>query len=123
MVGGVKIVILVLSCAILGVLGKQCYSCNSYTDNDHTACIDPMSPYPSVNYTTCADSSVCTRVSYVTQKQFVVSRGCDLSSNTCTAIYNTLVAYYPDLSTFNSYYCTSDYCNSLSGLEYSNELK
>jgi hypothetical protein len=75
-----------------------------------------MSPYPQVNLTSCPDNYVCTRVSYITQKQFVVSRGCDPSGDTCNNIYNSLASYYPDVAAFVCYYCASDYCNGQSGL-------
>ncbi|XP_066154289.1 uncharacterized protein [Euwallacea fornicatus] len=114
---------LVVISLVAGVLSRGCYQCNSYSDRDHTACIDPMSPYPLVNYTTCPDSNVCTRVSYVTQKQFVVSRSCDLGGDTCNNIYRSLISYYPDLSTFNCYSCSRDYCNDASGVASASELK
>ncbi|XP_066257154.1 uncharacterized protein [Euwallacea similis] len=115
--------VLVVVSMVAGALSKGCYQCNSYSDRDHTACIDPMSPYPAVNYTTCSDSYVCTRVSYVTQKQFVVSRSCDPSGDTCNNIYRSLISYYPDLSTFNCYSCSGNYCNDVSGVAYASEVK
>ncbi|KAL1505453.1 hypothetical protein ABEB36_005021 [Hypothenemus hampei] len=118
-----SLALLVLLCSIAGVMSKYCYQCNSYSDKDHTACVDPMSPYPSVNFTTCSNSNVCTRVSYITQKQFVVSRSCDLPTDTCNSIYRSLLSYYPDLASFNCYTCNSDYCNSAAGLAYVSELK
>ncbi|XP_030767258.1 uncharacterized protein LOC115891007 [Sitophilus oryzae] len=118
----VLVAFVVLATTSTGVFGSiGCYLCNSYNDANKLACIDPMSA--TVNITTCANNYVCTRVSYVTQKVFVTSRGCDLSGDTCNNIYKTLVAYYPDLSTFNCYYCTTNYCNSLSGLEIQKQLE
>ncbi|KAF7279365.1 hypothetical protein GWI33_007309 [Rhynchophorus ferrugineus] len=122
MVKYLLLVTFVVACTSLsGVLGSiGCYYCNSYNDADHTACLDPMSVY--VNTTACPDNYVCTRVSYVTQKTFVTSRGCDPAGDTCNNIYKTLVAYYPDLATFNCYYCTYNYCNSASGLQIERQL-
>ncbi|XP_050300184.1 uncharacterized protein LOC126738779 [Anthonomus grandis grandis] len=114
--------VLVFLCLVAGGFAtRACYQCNSYTDRDHTACVDPMSPYPYVNYTFCPDTYLCTRVSYITQKQYVVSRGCDPAGNTCNNIYQTLYAYYPDISSFNCYTCSANYCNGASGLKYTTE--
>ncbi|CAG9771663.1 unnamed protein product [Ceutorhynchus assimilis] len=119
-----SLAIFVLACSLSAVFAaRSCYLCNSYTDYDHTACVDPMSPYPAVNYTICGDSYLCTRVSYITQKQYVVSRGCDPAGNTCNNIYNTLRGYYPDISSFNCYTCGVNYCNGVSGLYHAAEIK
>ncbi|XP_076274060.1 uncharacterized protein LOC143204986 [Rhynchophorus ferrugineus] len=117
----ILVALVVLSTMLAGVFGSiGCYYCNSYNDRDHTACMDPMSIY--VNTTVCPNNYVCTRVSYVTQKTFVTSRGCDPAGDTCNNIYRNLLAYYPDLSTFNCYWCTANYCNSASGLEIQRQL-
>lgn len=112
-----SLTVIVLFGTLAGVFGdRACYLCNSYSDWDHTACVDPMSPYPSVNYTFCSNTYVCTRVSYITGKQLIVSRGCDQPVDTCNTIYKDLRYYYPDISSYNCYYCKSNYCNDASRL-------
>ncbi|XP_050297095.1 uncharacterized protein LOC126736663 isoform X1 [Anthonomus grandis grandis] len=88
-----------------------CYECNSYHDNNKTACLDPFYP-DHISTRTCASNFVCTKVSYYTQGTFVTSRSCDQkTSNTCGDIENTMRDHYDDLSSYKCLACEKDLCN------------
>lgn len=89
-------------------------------------CSDPMDPRTLT--VVCSTGYVCTKVSYftgtflsiLTVKKLscnfsggtkVTSRSCDLGSNTCNQIENTLKVFYVDLTSFRCNTCTKNLCN------------